>query len=197
MKRQTSLVDEILKEKICDTWVPFGGSVFKKVKGIRRKPLLVFQHLLFLKSLQLKLINISKWHIWGQHVLNSYIVFWDGIFFSFSESYIYSFITPNQLSDLCLFWYRKTSRYVYVSVPSREKTSFDFTDNIHFSKLKRLRKKIYSCFYIILLVIQTLNTKAPKFQLFSLLIHMISNEWKAKKHIYPGNSKSKIIKLNV
>ena len=38
-KSQSSLVDETPREGIYDSWVPFGGYVFRQIKGVQRKPL--------------------------------------------------------------------------------------------------------------------------------------------------------------
>lgn len=75
---------------INDNWIPFGGSVFWQIGGIRRERFSL--NLLFFKCLLLKIINIPKWHILGWHVLNSYGFFfleknpnisqYQGIFFS-------------------------------------------------------------------------------------------------------------------
>ena len=54
---------------LLNSWVAFGGPVFRHIKGVQRRLSL---HLLFFKCLQLNLINIPKRHIWGCHVLNSF-----------------------------------------------------------------------------------------------------------------------------
>ena len=64
---QSPQTDAIPREGIYDSQVSFGGSVFRQKWEFREN---LFQHLLFFKYLQLKIINIPKWHILGLHALN-------------------------------------------------------------------------------------------------------------------------------
>ena len=52
---------------ICDNWVPLGGPVFRQIRGVQRKPLLVA----VFRWLELKIISIRKQHTLGGQVLNS------------------------------------------------------------------------------------------------------------------------------
>lgn len=37
-KSQSPMVNETPREEIYDKWVPFGGSVFRQIRGVERKP---------------------------------------------------------------------------------------------------------------------------------------------------------------
>lgn len=60
-KGQSSLLDEIPREEIYDNWVPFGGSAFRQVWGVREsvcvRESLSFQ---FFKCLRLKIVNMPE-----------------------------------------------------------------------------------------------------------------------------------------
>ena len=51
-------------------WIPSRGSILWQTRGDWGKPLPAFT---VFQSLQLKIISIPKWHIWGWYVLNSHV----------------------------------------------------------------------------------------------------------------------------
>lgn len=75
-KGHSSLIDETWREGICDNWVPFGGPVFRQMRGVQKRLSL---HLLFFKCLQLKIICQSS-VFWSGMSWTPTAIFWGGVF---------------------------------------------------------------------------------------------------------------------